>query len=165
MSDSDRRRNDWDVFGPGSPKTKMTPKLRAIEMGFSLLLVGVVVLMIYGAYRFGTRHRRQAEQSPATTNTSTARQSVPQVKWPDNAEAWRACQGLVKTELKAPGTARFPAYSTASVKADWKGMYRVLSFVDSQNSFGALIRTSFVCAIRYDPNTRRWMQVDLAFDP
>src|SRR5882672_11033891 len=55
------------------------------------------------------------------------------------------CQKFVTERLKAPATADFQSNGDADVRNMGGGKYRVFSFVDSQNSFGANIRTKFGC--------------------
>lgn len=59
---------------------------------------------------------------------------------------------LVKQRLKAPSTAKFPPSRNARVLPRPDEIYRVSSYVDSQNSFGAFIRTHFIADIKYNPN-------------
>ncbi|MEU7348341.1 hypothetical protein ABZ778_31450 [Streptomyces bacillaris] len=61
------------------------------------------------------------------------------------------CEGFVKQRLKSPGTAKFPGvmdgdYAKTTVLSDtkpWK--YKVTGVVDSQNGFGATVRSSWTC--------------------
>lgn len=59
----------------------------------------------------------------------------------------------VKENLKAPSTAKFQSFPDAVIYKE--GSYFVVEFyVDSQNSFGAMIRTDFKCkAFNPMPNT------------
>ena len=53
------------------------------------------------------------------------------------------CQTVIKGRLKAPATAEFsPSYQQVQ---ETGGVYRWAGHVDSQNSFGANIRTAFTC--------------------
>lgn len=52
-----------------------------------------------------------------------------------------ACKSWVEDRLKAPSTADFSGVKTA-LSGD---RYTVTGSVDSQNSFGAMIRTSWIC--------------------
>jgi hypothetical protein len=61
--------------------------------------------------------------------------------------AYRACERAVGTELKAPSTADYSGY-TGSTVTNNSGTYHVSGHVDSENSFGAKIRTSFACDLR-----------------
>ncbi|MFE0142190.1 hypothetical protein [[Kitasatospora] papulosa] len=61
------------------------------------------------------------------------------------------CEDFVKQRLKSPGTAEFPGvtdgdYAKTTVLSDvkpWK--YKVTGVVDSQNSFGATVRSNYTC--------------------
>lgn len=62
----------------------------------------------------------------------------------------------VKQNLKAPSTAEFPG-SFLSPFEGWEMQqsgttYKVKSYVDSQNSFGAMIRTQFYLELKFDSN-------------
>ena len=55
----------------------------------------------------------------------------------------------IKEKLKAPASADFPLYPTKmSVKAD--GTYTVMSYVDAQNGFGAIIRSYWLCQLKFN---------------
>ncbi|GGJ81989.1 hypothetical protein GCM10011583_11860 [Streptomyces camponoticapitis] len=60
------------------------------------------------------------------------------------------CEEFVSKSLKAPGSADFSGVSDTTIETlsdakPWK--YKVNAFVDSQNGFGAKIRTDYVCTI------------------
>ncbi|NUS29800.1 MAG: hypothetical protein HOV92_37055 [Streptomyces sp.] len=63
------------------------------------------------------------------------------------------CEDFVKQRLKSPGTADFPGvmdadYANTKVLSDtrpWK--YEVTGVVDSQNGFGATVRSNYVCTV------------------
>ncbi len=60
------------------------------------------------------------------------------------------CQMAVKDSLKAPRTAEFPWDMDAMQVAS--NEFAVLSYVDAQNSFSALIRNKFTCVVEHLPN-------------
>lgn len=64
-----------------------------------------------------------------------------------SAEAITLCNAIVKEQLKAPKTAKFKWIAEHTF--DGKDLYTVKSYVDSENSFGAMIRTHFLCGMRY----------------
>ena len=51
-------------------------------------------------------------------------------------EVTMACENFVKERLKAPGSAKFAGLADQEVFSMPDGSYSVLSWVDSQNSFG-----------------------------
>lgn len=63
------------------------------------------------------------------------------------AAAIVACESRVRTSLKAPVTARFPGSSEVDVRDKGAGVAVVMSHVDAQNSFGAMIRTRWICEV------------------
>ena len=67
---------------------------------------------------------------------------------PQNVLAGIVCEAYVKDILKAPATADFQSFLGRNVTDLGKWRYTVSSYVDSQNSFGAKIRTSFTCDVQ-----------------
>lgn len=84
--------------------------------------------------------------------------------------AWVMAQQFVEDKLKSPSTASFGGVFSGdyqdpdSVVSDLGGgKYRVRAWVDSQNSFGATIRTRFVCELE-DRGGGSWRCTSLVFD-
>lgn len=62
----------------------------------------------------------------------------------------------VRPFLKAPSTAKFgPAYLATIVDLE-HCKYRVTNYVDSQNGFGAMIRTHYTVDVRHHDGRRTW---------
>lgn len=60
------------------------------------------------------------------------------------------CELIVENRLKSPKTAEFEKYRDQEIgKFEGEETYQVLSYVDAQNSFGALIRTHYECVVSY----------------
>jgi hypothetical protein len=62
-----------------------------------------------------------------------------------------ACQGFVRQRLKSPASATFPnpyAQGTHEMHRLADGVFQISSYVDAQNSFGALIRNTWNCEVR-----------------
>ena len=81
----------------------------------------------------------------------------------DAVKAWTACQQAVKQRLISPASAKFPwGYSQygnpliAPPRA-----YRYAAWVDSENVFGAQVRTYFECKIRADGDSWVLIQLDM----
>lgn len=60
----------------------------------------------------------------------------------NSVEAQIACENRVKDALKSPSTADFDDEVTGS------GPYTVTGTVDSENSFGAMLRSDFRCTVK-----------------
>ena len=61
-------------------------------------------------------------------------------------------QECVKELLKSPSTAEFPYGSEQFVTQIDEDTFIINSYVDSQNSFGAMLRTKYVCQITLTGN-------------
>ncbi|MCR4434128.1 MAG: hypothetical protein NUV70_08790 [Caldiserica bacterium] len=71
---------------------------------------------------------------------------------PDKIEAYVMAQVFVEKWLKAPSTAQYPLASEATIDDLGGGRWRVRAWVDSQNSFGAMVRSNFDCTLKYTGN-------------
>lgn len=71
------------------------------------------------------------------------------------------CENFVTDRLKAPSTADFPGADAVDDLGDDE--YQVTASVDSENGFGAMIRTDYVCTIRYAGGDE-WQLVSLNID-
>lgn len=70
---------------------------------------------------------------------------------PDAGEARYQCEQWVKKRLKAPATAKFSDVQITGSDPSWT----VTGAVDSENGFGAMLRSSWTCNIRLDGETWR----------
>ena len=66
----------------------------------------------------------------------------------DVHSAWAYMQLFAKKRLKSPKTADFPFGGSRHVTYLGNRRYRVASYVDSQNGFGATLRTNFSGVIK-----------------
>lgn len=69
---------------------------------------------------------------------------------PTKLTAYSMVQGWVEDRLKAPSTAEFPGgkYEEHTMQTT-ENVFRVSSYVDAENSFGAKIRTRFKAKVKY----------------
>ena len=82
-------------------------------------------------------------------------------------EAQIQCPRAIKAQLKAPATAEMPHISRSSQRSgsfvatasEDASVVRVMTYVDSQNSFGATIRTKFQCDLKKTDG--RWVIIKL----
>lgn len=80
----------------------------------------------------------------------------------NRSDACFMSQKLVRQNLKAPSTAEFPIWSEENCKATHSSnSWTVTSFVDSQNGFGAMIRSDYVAQMTYQPATETWTLTNL----
>ena len=150
---------------------------RAIVVGM-LLLACVWVLLPSGGPPGSETHGAALPQSSTKTALVTAitpeqeaderkrREQEAEVDR-DHLDAKHVCQKFALKQLKAPATAQFePLETVAAVPSKdkkWEKMKDVwdsMGWVDSQNSFGALIRSEYMCTIQKAPDGR-WKLLDL----
>ena len=62
--------------------------------------------------------------------------------------AFLMAKDFVTKGLKAPSTAKFADWDESRVLQTKPGEYRVISWVESQNSFGAMLRTQYICEVK-----------------
>lgn len=127
------------VVQAAPPAQVRSPKTEAHKKGgcggptlviLGILAIGFVILAVLG---------RPTQRGPEA---------------PSAMGAWLDCQNFVKQNLKAPTTAQFPganAEGVGTVLQD-NGRWGVIGYVDSQNSFGAMIRSDYVCELSYNGN-------------
>lgn len=70
-------------------------------------------------------------------------------KEPGKVDAFVMSQTFVKTLLKSPSTAKFPLITSAEIIPYGNGRFKITSYVDAQNSFGAMIRNNYTCTVKY----------------
>ena len=71
-----------------------------------------------------------------------------------------AAQEFITEGLKSPSTAKFSSYSRTNVWHLQGKTYKVEGYVDSQNGFGAMIRSRYSCGVR-EVGVNRWILVSL----
>jgi hypothetical protein len=79
--------------------------------------------------------------------------------------AYIECKHAISSRLKAPNSAKWPSESADWVTEDLGGRkYRVRSYLDAQNTFGAMLRQTYSCTVEYDDQGRYRIN-DLSIDP
>lgn len=117
----------------------------------------VMILIIATPFLIGIITSLAGDSSP----TPPAAPTEYEVKL--NAGGW--AQGYVEQILKSPSTAKF---GNDSVEDLGEGRYRVSNYVDSQNSFGATMRSDWTAIMKYSgsspDNGASWTLERLVFD-
>jgi major membrane immunogen (membrane-anchored lipoprotein) len=74
--------------------------------------------------------------------------------------AYEACKHFVSNQLKAPATASYPNFFTnttdITLNDNGGGAFEVLSQVDSDNGFGAKLRSTFDCNVTTSDGGKNW---------
>lgn len=126
--------------GCGAPLAKK--KSSTLARLFLFVMIGFTVLAVVAANR--GPHPRSASASPSTPAAPKAPKFDGQGSW-----AWEHAKTLVRASLKSPSTAEFPSWGWSEhVAYRGDGLYEMHLPVDSQNSFGATLRTDFYVTLR-----------------
>lgn len=109
---------------------------------FALLFIGVIA---------------NSDPKPAPTITRS---------WaPDNFDAYTMAKKFITDRLKAPSTAEFASIHQSTVSQSGNNEWKVSSYVDSQNGFGAMIRTKFTISMMVNRETKMWQVLEIETDP
>jgi hypothetical protein len=81
----------------------------------------------------------------------------------EKMDAFVMSQRFIEGKLKSPGSASFASYNNSSVVDQGDGSFRVSSYVDAQNSFGAKIRARWTATVRLK-HGETWELLDYYID-
>lgn len=116
-------------------------------------IFAITVIVIVSIFSHKPSNIKISEQTPVIDNGWMQE---------DNSTlAYLMMQDFVEKTLKAPSTAKFPRrYDGPKIVKLKNQQYLIESWVDAQNSFGAMIRTRFTCIIKQVDNDY-WRLVSL----
>lgn len=80
----------------------------------------------------------------------------------DDFAAYVMAKAFVTDKLKAPSTADFARSTDSKINSLGCGKWRVTSYVDAQNAFGAMLRSHYVAELQFD-GAKNWQLVSLQF--
>lgn len=116
-----------------------------------------IVLLVVGGFLI------KACTSGESTRSSTVSDAKPKCS---SSMAHVMAGNFVKRELRSPSTAKFPYTSDRDVVVNDLGNCRfsISSYVDSQNGFGAMIRSRFSVVMQSTPDGHTWTAKDLVIN-
>ena len=111
-----------------------------IIMGFAVIL-GVLLMIIF----IGDGINKPSSPGKKTYSKTYSNDYASKLEAYSYAENW------VKDKLKSPSSAKFPDSERKVNDTEYYGdnTYKIKSYVESQNSFGAMIKTNFSCTISF----------------
>lgn len=136
-----------------------TRRANIVFMIIGLFVMAGILMIVIGNNQFGSSPRvfgsdGKQISGPAAPTVAPA---------PKAFDACVMAQLFIKDKLKAPATADFPACSGPDTVVSHTGNdWKVSSHVDSQNSFGAVLRAEYSTAMRYNPATDKWTLTDFS---
>jgi len=111
--------------------------------------LGLVLIFMVFIVLFSLLHGRELAPKSATKDLSI--------------EAVNVSQEFITRKLRIPFTAKFPIPSQARVINGEKNQYKIISYVDAQNSYGKILRKNYECVVRYESEKDRWYLVKVTF--
>lgn len=105
---------------------------------FFSIVVAVVVLVLIGL-SFGS-----------TDNTTPSPVVEEKKREYSDIEAYANAQVILEKFLKSPSTAEYPVASEATIKKYDDNSFQVSAYVDSQNGFGAMIRSDWTVFLKFE---------------
>lgn len=132
-----------------------TPARRKLGLILFLGLLGAIALL---AILFSQRDPGIGIENPPAVVQPTATEDVRSAFF-----AYQMCKEFVSDRLKAPRTADYPAYLDAQIAEYQPGYFAIDAYVDAENSFGAMIRTNFICKVKY-AGEGRWKLEELLME-
>jgi hypothetical protein len=117
-----------------------------LGLGCMGLIVAVFVLVMVIAIRNKPTPAQQAANDEKSAGVTAA----------------FVCQDAVRARLKAPAGADFLSPRRSEIVTLAPGRYQIGSYVDAPNSFGAKIRTGYICTAEKEGAGFRVMKLDIA---
>ena len=106
--------------------------------------------------------KREAAETPEQ-RAAREKQEIERENESRRLAAYRTATDYVRQQLKSPSTAKFPSITDANITWTPDGrLYTIFSYVDSQNSFGAMLRTQWFAKLQYLDNGN-WSVLDFDF--
>jgi hypothetical protein len=147
---------------PKSRKWQLTPGCLVVVTGTGILLMSCLICGFLG-WVIGPSEDSGPSSSPSPSGNSSSR-STEDLK----INAWIAAQQFVEQRLKAPSTAEYGSLWDGTYQNPddcvtnlGGGSYRVVGWVDAQNSFGAKIRSHFVVSLSTTNGGKTWSLTDI----
>lgn len=121
------------------------------------IAIGVVICLLIWALT-----RPAPKPSDAPQVQPTAAEIAHNKESEEHDEAQEHVKSFILKSLKAPSTAKFPGYSEIPVvKKD--GYWESYTYVDAQNSYGAMIRTNYYVKMENQGGRWKLVKIDSGF--
>lgn len=113
-------------------------------LGLLTILAGGIFLLAYNS-------------APTSVHGETLPKTAPTLPsvCKNDGMAFVMSQKFVKRDLKSPSTASFP-YKPIASSSLGECKFRIKAYVDSQNGFGATIRSNYLIDMEYLPSNKNW---------
>lgn len=129
------------------------------------VVTGLLVVLALGAVGSQLSDEEPAVTDAPSSSTTDEPEPEPEPEpaydlSEDSISATVMCEEFVTDRLRSPSTADFPWTSERETYNPKRNTWTIVSYVDSQNGFGAEVRTDWVCEIT-SSDGENWTLVDL----
>lgn len=133
-----------------------------IIIGLAILIFIVIINNMNNSFeKEMEEYHKEFENEKTWTTSELSKKKTIKTTFTDNEAAY-AAQLFVEKQLKVPSSADFDALFKSKVTRNG-GEYTVISHVESQNSFGAKVRSKYVAVIKRN-STGGVSLIDLIID-
>lgn len=138
-----------EIAEPKKNENMNPPKKRGLH-GLSILILATLALfIIVGAFQKSSRNSSEADSQSGTSSTSRRSSSSSRSTEVESA-VYVLAKKCVKNHLKAPSTAEFCSMSDCEFREGEDGVYMMAGTVDSQNTYGAMLRETWSIMAQLD---------------
>ncbi|MEK7101269.1 MAG: hypothetical protein AAB921_04195 [Patescibacteria group bacterium] len=124
-----------------TPKDDVPEVKKQITKGEGITAIIVLIIFVLVAW--------QAISTTPKNDNVVPPPVVAQPEQHSDTEVFVDAQGVILKALKSPSTAKFPSSSHATIVRGKDDVFKVDSYVDSQNGFGAMIRSEWSVLFQY----------------
>ncbi len=117
------------------------------EMSPWQMIVGIIAILGMSFWIWNSFIKGESDGN--ITKTPSVEIEQEEVKTYSDYDAYVNAQDILEKFLKSPSTAEYPVASKATIKRYTDDGFRVESYVDSQNGFGAVVRSDWIVVFQF----------------
>lgn len=146
---------DISTKAKSCPNCGYIPKKKGSCLNYLVLII--LVYLLVKLFSFSAKYGGSSSyRPPPEQKSSSSRRNSD-----DSGMAFVMSQRFVEQNLKAPATADFCSVLDAKVSNLGNNKYKVSAYVDSENSFGANIRTYYICVLKSNGDSWELESLDM----
>lgn len=138
-----------EIAEPQKNENMNPAKKRGLHGVSIFILAALVLFIIVGAFQKSSRDSSDAASQSGTSSTSRRSSSSSRSAEIESA-VYVLAKKCVESHLKAPSTAKFCSMSDCEFREGDDGVYMMAGTVDSQNTYGAMLRETWSIMAQLD---------------
>jgi hypothetical protein len=117
------------------------------EMSPWQMIIGIIAILGMSFWIWNSFIK--GESGGNVTKTSSVEMEQEEVKTYSDYDAYVNAQMILEKFLKSPSTAEYPVASKATIERYNDDAFKVSAYVDSQNGFGATLRSEWIVFLQF----------------